>query len=310
MLLINNVLLLVAAATILLGTLYPLALDAFDLGKISVGPPYFDAVFVPLMLPLLFLMGIGPLARWKQADPKELARRLWVHFALSVVVAVVALLATVGVAAILTFISITAAVWITVTTLDNLRVRIMAKNNFWTGLTTTPRAFYGVTVAHLGIAVFTVGVTLTSAYSVEKDVKLAPGESYELAGHMFRFEGVRHVTGPNYQAEEGRLTVLKNGRELTQLASQKRIYLVQRSPMTEAAIDPGLTRDLYVALGDPLGDGAWSVRLYHKPFVRWIWLGALIMALGGVLAATDPRYRLAARRRATEVTGATSRSQA
>jgi cytochrome c-type biogenesis protein CcmF len=311
MLLVNNVLLVVAAATILLGTLYPLALDAFNLGKISVGPPYFDAVFVPLMLPLLFLLGVGPRARWKQADPMELARRLRWHFAISLGLAVVALLATVGMAAIMTFVSIALALWVTLTTLDNLRVRVMAKNNLWTGLTTTPRAFYGMTLAHLGVAVFAVGVTLVSAYSVEKDVKLAPGESYELAGHRFRFDGVRPVNGPNYRAEEGRITVFKGEHEVAQLAAQKRIYLVQRSPMTEAAIDPGLTRDLYVALGDPLGDGAWSVRLYYKPFVRWIWLGALIMAFGGILAAADPRYRLAARRRAaqaTEAAPATSRA--
>ena len=222
-----------------------------------------------------------------------------------------ALLATVGVAAILTFVSIVLALWVTLTTLDNLRVRVMAKNNLWTGLTTTPRAFYGMTVAHLGVAVFAVGVTLTTAYSIEKDVKLSPGESHELAGHRFRFDGVRHVNGPNYQAEEGRITVFKGEREVAQLASQKRVYTVQRSPMTEAAIDPGLTRDLYVALGDPLGGGSWSVRLYYKPFVRWIWLGALIMALGGVLAAADPRYRLAARRRAAragEAAPATSRA--
>jgi cytochrome c-type biogenesis protein CcmF len=311
MLLVNNVLLVVAAATILLGTLYPLALDAFNLGKISVGPPYFDAVFVPLMLPLLFLLGVGPVARWKQADPIELVRRLRWHFVISVVLGAVALLATVGMAAIMTFVSIVLALWITLTTLDNLRVRVMARNNLWTGLTTAPRAFYGMTLAHLGVAVFAVGVTLTSAYSVEQDVKLAPGESHELGGHRFRFDGVRPVTGPNYRADEGRITVYKGEREVAQLSAQKRIYLVQRSPMTEAAIDPGLTRDLYVALGDPLGGGAWSVRLYYKPFVRWIWLGALIMAFGGILAAADPRYRLVARRRAaqaTEAAPATSRA--
>ncbi|UCH54217.1 MAG: cytochrome c biogenesis protein CcsA, partial [Pseudomonadota bacterium] len=299
-LLVNNVLLVVACATILLGTLYPLALDAFNLGKISVGPPYFDAVFVPIMLPALFLMGVGPIARWKQADPMELVRRLWVHFTIAVVVAAVALLATVGVAAIMTFVCIAIALWIALTALDNLRVRIIAKNNLWTGVKTTPLAFYGMTVAHLGVAAFVVGVTLTSAYSVERDVKLAPGEAHELGGHRFRFDGVRPVAGPNYRAEEGVITVFKGDRQVARLETQKRIYLVQQNPMTEAAIDWGFTRDLYVALGDPLGGGAWSVRLYHKPFVRWIWLGCIIMALGGVLAAADPRYRLAARRRRAE----------
>jgi cytochrome c-type biogenesis protein CcmF len=300
MLLVNNVLLVVAAATILLGTLYPLALDAFNLGKISVGPPYFDAVFVPLMLPLLLLMGIGPLARWKQADPVELVKRLRWHFIASIAVALVALAATVGLNSVKVVAGVALALWITVTTLESLRARIANKNNLWTGIKSTSLAFYGMTAAHLGVAVFTVGVTLTSAYSVEKDVKLLPGESHSLSGHAFRFDGVREVRGPNYKAVEGQITVSKDGREVVTLRSQKRTYLVQQNPMTEAAIDPGLTRDLYVALGDPLDGGAWSVRLYHKPFIRWIWLGCIIMAIGGVLAASDRRYRILSRRRATE----------
>jgi cytochrome c-type biogenesis protein CcmF len=300
MLLVNNVLLVVACATILLGTLYPLALDAFDLGKISVGPPYFDAVFVPLMLPLLFLMGIGPLARWKQTDPMELVKRLRWHFVASIAVALLVLGVTVGLHSVMVVIGISLALWIAATTLEGLRARVQSKNNLWTGIKSTPLAFYGMTAAHLGIAVFTVGVTLTSAYSVEKDIKLMPGQSHTLGGHVFRFDGVRDVPGPNYRAVEGQITVLKEGREVATLRSQKRVYLVQQNPMTEAAIDPGLTRDLYVALGDPLDGGAWSVRLYHKPFIRWIWLGALIMGLGGVLAASDRRYRLLSRRRASE----------
>jgi len=304
MLLVNNVLLVVAAATILLGTLYPLALDALNLGKISVGPPYFDAVFVPLMAPLLFLIGIGPLARWKQANPMELVRRLRWHFVASIAIALIALAATVGLNSVMVVVGIALALWISATTVENLRARIRSKNNLWTGIRSTSLSFYGMTVAHLGVAVFTVGVTLTSAYSVEKDIKLLPGESHTLSNHVFRFDGVRDVPGPNYRAVEGQITVLKDGRQVATLRSQKRVYLVQQNPMTEAAIDPGLTRDLYVALGDPLDNGAWSVRLYHKPFIRWIWLGCIIMAIGGVLSASDRRYRIMARRRVVEAASA------
>jgi len=310
MLLVNNVLLVVAAATILLGTLYPLALDAFNLGKISVGPPYFDSVFVPLMVPLLLLIGIGPLARWKQANVMELAMRLRWYFLASIALALIALAVTVGLHSVMVVVGISLALWVAFTTLEGLRARIQSKNNLLTGIRSTPLSFYGMTAAHLGVAVFAVGVTLTSAYSVEKDIKLLPGQSYMLGGYEFRLDGVRDVPGPNYRAVEGQVTALKDGREVATLHPQKRVYLVQQNPMTEAAIDPGLTRDLYVALGDPLDGGAWSVRIYHKPFVRWIWLGALIMAFGGILSASDRRYRIMSRRAVTAGAEAAATSRA
>jgi len=310
MLLVNNVLLVVAAATILLGTLYPLALDAFNLGKISVGPPYFDSVFVPLMVPLLLLIGIGPLARWKQANVMELAMRLRWYFLASIALALIALAVTVGLHSVMVVVGISLALWVAFTTLEGLRARIQSKNNLLTGIRSAPLSFYGMTAAHLGVAVFAVGVTLTSAYSVEKDIKLLPGQSYMLGGYEFRLDGVRDVPGPNYRAVEGQVTALKDGREVATLHPQKRVYLVQQNPMTEAAIDPGLTRDLYVALGDPLDGGAWSVRIYHKPFVRWIWLGALIMAFGGILSASDRRYRIMSRRAVTAGAEAAATSRA
>jgi len=310
MLLVNNVLLVVAAATILLGTLYPLALDAFNLGKISVGPPYFDSVFVPLMVPLLLLIGVGPLARWKQANLKELAMRLRWYFLASIALALISLAVTVGLHSVMVVVGISLALWVAFTTIEGLRARIRSKNNLATGIRSTPLSFYGMTAAHLGVAVFAVGVTLTSAYSVEKDIKLLPGQSYTLGGYEFRLDGVRNVPGPNYRAVEGQVTALKDGREVAKLYPQKRVYLVQQNPMTEAAIDPGLTRDLYVALGDPLDGGAWSVRIYHKPFVRWIWLGALIMAFGGVLSASDRRYRIMSRRAVSASAEATATSRA
>jgi cytochrome c-type biogenesis protein CcmF len=164
-------------------------------------------------------------------------------------------------------------------------------------LLTMPRGFYGMHLAHFGIGVFIVGITLTSIYSTEKDLRMTPNQSYELGGYTFRFDGVHSVMGPNYRAQQGTLTVTKDGEQVAVLHPQKRIYLVQQNPMTEAAIDAGLTRDLFVALGDQLNNqGAWSIRLYHKPFIRWIWLGALLMAIGGLVAATDRRYLLTARK--------------
>jgi cytochrome c-type biogenesis protein CcmF len=153
-------------------------------------------------------------------------------------------------------------------------------------------------VGHLGLAVFVVGITLTSLYSVEKDVSLAPGESYEMAGFRFTFQGVREFDGPNYRATGGMVEVTRDGDPVASMLPEKRIYRVQQNPMTEAAIDAGVTRDLFVALGEPLGGGAWALRLYHKPFIRWIWMGALIMAIGGLLGASDRRYRQTARRTA------------
>ena len=297
LLLSNNLLLVVACATILLGTLYPLLLDALNLGKISVGPPYFNAVFVPLMLPLVFLLGIGPLARWKKERLKIIGRRLRLAFLVSLLLGA----AFVGLASMPRTLSVAVglglAVWVAYTTLQAFLARLRHRRDRWRALQNTRREFVGMTLAHIGVAIFIVGVTLTTTRGIEQDVRMAPGSSQTLAGYQFRFEGVSELMGPNYRAEQGEIRVLRDGKPVTTLYPQKRFYSVQPQPMTEAAIDPGLTRDLYVALGEPLADGAWSVRLYYKPFVRWIWLGPLLMALGGLVAASDRRYRLLARAR-------------
>ena len=291
-LLLNNVLLVVAAASILLGTLYPLAVDALGLGKISVGPPYFNAVFIPLTAPLAVLVGIGALARWK----RDTFANLWPKLRLAAIAALV-----IGLAypVVLTpeFVwqaafGMVLAIWVTASTLVVIRERLGPYNN-WRNI---PRGFWGMVLGHLGIAVFIVGVTLTSIYSTERDIRLTPGESYEMGGYTFEFRGVETTKGPNYTAYRGDLVATKDGAHVADLNPEKRIYLVQTMPMTEAAIDPGLTRDLFVALGEDLGQGAWSLRIYHKPFVRWLWLAGLMMAIGGGLAATDRRYRTLARR--------------
>jgi cytochrome c-type biogenesis protein CcmF len=290
-LLLNNVLLVVACAAVLLGTLYPLLIDALELGKISVGPPYFNAVFLPLTAPLALLVGIGALARWK----KDSAERLWQRLRIPAIFAVIAGIAW-PLAAMPQFmwqaaVGMVLAFWVLASTLVAIRDRLGPHRN----LRHIPRGFWGMTLGHIGLAVFIVGITLTSLYSTERDIRLVPGQSYELGGYTFQFNGVAAAPGPNYSADRGDVTAFKDGEFVADMYPEKRTYLVQTMPMTEAAIDAGLTRDLFVALGEDLGEGAWSLRVYHKPYVRWIWLGALIMAIGGGLAATDRRYRSLAR---------------
>ena len=291
-LLLNNVLLVVACAAVLLGTLYPLIIDALELGKISVGPPYFNAVFIPLTAPLAVLVGIGAMARWKRDTFERLWPKLRVAAIVSVVLGVAYPLALTPVFMWQAAVGMVLAFWVVFSTWVGLKERVGPKGN-WGNIS---RGYWGMTLGHIGIAIFIVGVTLTSLYSTEKDVRLVPGETYELAGYAFEFKGVTTTKGPNYTAWRGELIATKDGEHIADMFPERRVYLVQTMPMTEAAIDAGITRDLFVALGEDLGKGAWSLRIYHKPFVRWLWLGSIIMALGGLVAATDRRYRTLARR--------------
>ena len=299
-LLLNNVLLVVAMGAVLLGTLYPLILDALGLGKISVGPPYFDAVFVPIMALLVFLMGIGPLARWKQSELPDLATRLrW-----AAGVAVVSALAAgwwAGRIGWMSSLGLLMAFWIVASVATDIVERVRPKGGTDAQVLRRagqmPRAMVGMMVAHLGVAAFIVGVTMVNTYQVERDVKMAPGDTTEINGYIFTFRGVRDVTGPNYVASQGLVEVSRDGEKIADLHPEKRVYRVQTNPMTEAAIQTRLTRDLYVSLGEAVdGGAAWIVRVYYKPFIIWIWGGCLIMALGGLIAATDRRYRARARR--------------
>ena len=299
-LLLNNVLLVVAAASVLLGTLYPLAVDALDLGKISVGPPYFNAVFIPLTAPLAVLVGIGMLARWKRDTFENLWPKLRIAAILSLVLGLAYPVVLTPEFMWQAAFGMVLAFWVTASTIVAIRERL-ATGRSWRQI---PRGFWGMVLGHVGLAVFIVGVTLTSLYSTEKDVRLTPGETYAMGGYEFEFLGVQQTRGPNYTAYRGNLVARKDGEKVADMRPEKRIYLVQTMPMTEAAIDPGLTRDLFVALGEDLGKGAWSLRIYHKPFVRWLWLGGLLMAIGGGLAATDRRYRNLARRSSAAKAGA------
>lgn len=285
--LLGNVLLLMAAlATVMLGTLYPLLLDVFGLGKVSVGPPYFDAVFVPVMAPLLMLMAIGPLTDWHRADPRRLVKRMRWAFAAALAVAVAIPLVQGG-ARPWVSLGLFLAFWILLTLVLGLIERLTGRGD---GRAAAPRrltrGFVGMQIAHTGMAVLVVGITLVSAYSIERDVRLDVGESVELAGHRFTLRDVTAHTGPNYVADRGVVEVVRaDGRRLT-LYPEKRLYNASRMAMTEAALHVGAFGDLYVSLGDYLGGRAWSLRLYRKPFIGWLWAGATLMALGGLLAAT------------------------
>ena len=287
LLLANNVLLTAAAGSVMLGTLYPLLLDAVGGGKISVGPPYFEAVFAPLMAPALFLMGVGPLARWKRASVPELAVLLRWALAASLAVGLLLPFAFGQWHALVGF-SLALALWIVATGLLTLRRGLRQS-----------RAHYGMVLAHIGVAAFVVGVALVKGYDAERDAKMKPGDTVELGGYVFRLDGVRSVDGPNYRAAQARIAVLRDGATVRVMRPERRFYTVQEQTMTEAAIDTGFTRDLYVSLGDPLEGGAWLVKVQVKPFIDWIWGGCLLMALGGILAASDRRYRLRAPARET-----------
>ena len=296
LLLANNLLLMVAAGSILLGTLYPLIIDALDLGKLSVGPPYFESVFVPLMTPAIFLIGVGPLARWKQASLPDLAVRLRWAFAVSMVTALVMPFLMGEWKPWVSF-GLLLAFWVIASMAVNLRHRLLSsgKEGLFAKLASQSRSYYGMHAAHLGIAVFIIGVTLVGGYETEKDVRMEIGNTVEVGGYTFRFNGAKKEPGPNYMADIGQLDVLRNGEKVRSMEPEKRTYTASGMAMTEAAIDTGVFRDLYVALGEPLENGAWVVRVYHKPFVDWIWFGCILMAFGGFLAVSDRRYRLAMR---------------
>ncbi|HJP92714.1 MAG TPA: heme lyase CcmF/NrfE family subunit [Pyrinomonadaceae bacterium] len=298
LLLSNNVLLTVAAGSVLLGTLYPLIVDALGMGKLSVGPPYFNLVFVPLMAPAMFLMGIGPIARWKKASLPDLVTRLRWAFVISVASAV-ALPFMFGQWKWLVSLGLLLAIWIVTTVFVNLweRVRVTSGQlTTWQKLRTQSRSYYGMQVAHLGVAVFIVGVTIVTGYQTEQDVRMEQGDVVRAGGYEFQLNGISNVTGPNYIAARAEIVVSRNGEEIEKMYPEKRNYTASGNVMTETAIDTGIFRHLYISLGEPVANGAWSVRVYYKPFVGWIWGGAILMAIGGGLALSDRRYALAARK--------------
>jgi cytochrome c-type biogenesis protein CcmF len=285
----NNIFLTVAAGAVLLGTLYPIAIDAMG-GKISIGPPYFNLVFLSLTAPLGILIGVGMLIRWRNDTPQRLISKLLVPAVVAIVAGLV-VTSTLPQWFWLAFVGITMSLWIASTIILTLYDRF--KNRpFFATLRATPAGYYGMMLGHIGIAFFIVGMTMISLFNQGKDLRMAPGDIYEVGGYKFLFQGVHEVPVENYIATRGSFIVTSDDGEFEiEMLPEKRIYPVQKSPMTEAAIDAGFTRDLFVALGEPLGEsGAWAVRIFYKPYIRWIWLGAIIMALGGLFAASDRKY--------------------
>lgn len=296
-LLVNNVLLLAATGTVLLGTLYPLFLDALSLGKISVGPPYFDAVFLPLMVPVLLLLAVGPFVRWKDASIKDVLYRLrWVALTtLVLAVAAVLLLAPSP----LVVLGLTCAAWILLGTASHLLQRLQhgaAGTPILKRITSQPRSFWGMIVAHAGIAIFVIGVTLVKGTETANEVSMRIGDTTTAGGYTFKLTDLKEIKGPNFIAEQGTFEVTLGDKKFATMKPEKRLYTVQKMPMTEAAINRNFTHDLYVSMGEAGSDGAWIVRVQHKPFISWIWAGCLIIAFGGFLAASDRRYRMAKRK--------------
>ena len=288
LLLLNNVFLSVAALAVLLGTLYPLFIDAMGLGKLSVGPPYFDSVFAPLTLPLVLLVGFAMPVMWKRGDWGRVRRQVMIPLIAAVLVAV--LVALFGVRGLGVTGAILLAVWCIVGALaEPLRITLRRSR------VKMARGQWGMSLAHVGLGVFVLGVALVNHGSIERDVRLAPGEAAEFSGYSFKFIGVARDEGPNFNADVGTVEISREGRSIATLNPEKRYYRTGGNPMTEAAIDVSPLRDLYVSLGEPVQGGAWILRLYVKPLIRWIWFGALLMAFGGALAATDRRYRLRSR---------------
>ena len=292
-LLVNNILLMAATAVVLLGTLYPLFSDALGMGKPSVGPPYFNIAFLIPMLPLAVFVGAGMHSIWQQMSPRLLARRLRLPAAVALALGLILPWVLFDGAGLMTVIGVILGCWLVAASLYDPVRRALRRN---AGARPLARGQWGMILAHLGVGVFILGVTVTSSFSIETDSAAVPGDRREVGGYEFIFRNVRDVRGPNFEAVEGEFEVRRDGALVTILRPQKRVYRVQQSPMTETAIDAGWRRDLLVALGDPLGEGAWSLRIQYRPLVRFIWLGALIMALGGLVAITDPRYRLERKR--------------
>jgi cytochrome c-type biogenesis protein CcmF len=284
-LLINSILLVAAAGVILLGTLGPLIFSALGLGTISVGAQYFEVVFLLPMIPLVLVMAVGMHSVWRSTDPRELMRKLRWPAIIAVLVGVIVPYAVFREFSLLTSLGITIALsTIGAALLDPIR-NIAGKGPRLT------RGMVAMQIAHLGLGMTVLGITVTSSFSIITDEGMRPGDVREIGGYTFRFDGLRDVRGPNYEAVQGIFTVSRGEQPVTELRPEKRVYRVQTSPMSEAAIEAGWGRDLFIALGESLGAGAWSVRIQHRPLIRFIWFGCLVMALGGLVGVSDPRYR-------------------
>ncbi|MDO8345275.1 MAG: heme lyase CcmF/NrfE family subunit [Cellvibrio sp.] len=297
----NNILLTIVMIMVLIGTLYPLVADALSLGKISVGPPYFNLFFLPLMGLLCLLMAFGPLSNWKRTSGLQFVKLLWKPWAISLAIALVFPLVYRDKYEILAALTVFIASWVVTALLADLFYRLRNSDSFLAGLKKLSLSYFAMVVAHAGIAATTLGVGLTSIYTEQRDVRMEVGQKVTVVEYDFILNKLTHIDGPNYSAEEALITVMKDGKFLREMKPQKRRYLASGSTMTEVALDVSLFRDLYVAMGEPLTENAWAMRVHLKPFVRWIWLGALMMGLGALLAVADKRYRKVAKQESPAV---------
>ncbi|EOE6914559.1 heme lyase CcmF/NrfE family subunit [Cronobacter turicensis] len=288
----NNILLITAMLVVLLGTLLPLVHKALGLGSISVGAPFFNVLFSALMAPFALLLGVGPLVRWRRDEPQKLRCRLLAALVVTLAASLILPWLLQDSVKAMTVAGLMMAVWVLVLTLMELIDRATHRHGLWRGLWKLSRSQWGMTLGHVGLAVTVIGIAFSQNYSVERDVRMTAGDSVDIHHYRFVFREVRDAQGPNWRGAVGIIDVLRDGKPEATLRAEKRAFNSNGVVMTEAAIDGGLTRDLYAALGEALDDGSWAVRLYYKPFVRWIWYGGLLMALGGLLCMLDPRYRL------------------
>ena len=291
MLLTNNILLIVATGAVLLGTLYPLIIDALQLGKLSVGKPYFDAVFIPIMTPALFLLGVGPITRWRGAPTIELILQLKWALGVTVISAAIAPFIMRSWTPLIGF-GLLLAVWIVVASMSNLITRLKNHPNHWlSALKLQSASYYGMLLAHIGVAVFIFGVTMVSGFEEEKDLRMSAGSKSSLAGYEIRFNQVSEITGPNYVAAQGNISVFKDDKLVTMMYPQKRKYDSSQMLMTEAAIFNSFVGDLYISMAEPVSPSEWGIKIQFKPFINYIWLGCFLMALGGIFAVSDKKYR-------------------
>ena len=287
----NNVLLIAAMLVVLLGTLLPLVHKQLGLGSISIGEPFFNLLFSWLMAPLALMLGIGPLVRWRRDEPQKLWKRLAIAMLATLLLSVLLPWLMQDRIEAMTVVGLLMAVWVIILTLMELHERATHRHSLLRGLRHLSRSHWGMVLGHLGVAVTVIGIAFSQNYSVERDVRMKAGDTVDIHSYHFTFRDVHNLQGPNYSGGVGIIDVTRNGKPEATLRAEKRYYSVARTMMTEAAIDGGITRDLYAALGEQLDDRSWAVRIYYKPFVRWIWFGGLFMALGGIFCLLDPRYR-------------------
>ena len=299
-LLLNNVLLVAATLLVMVGTLYPLVLDYLDMGRLSIGEPFFNLTFSPLALAAGLLLGAGIFSRWKKTDGGWLGRKLLWPLAISVV-ATAAVMVTYGTFKPWAFAGCFVAIWVTVATFWDLWDKSSSRKGRWQGLKRQSRSYYGMVLGHLGLAITMAGATVVSNYGVERDVRMTPGDTAMVGDYQIQFTDIGERRGQNFTAQYGSFDLSLDGQYVATLHPEKRQYQVQRNVMTEAAIDAGLFRDVFVAIGERITDDAWAIRIQYKPLVRWLWLGALFMAAGGFLAIADRRYRI--RERASDRQG-------